>query len=400
MTDVKQTDPVFDSRAAATVAPTAPMPAATGYRICTRCVMDTTDPKIRFDDEGVCNYCRGYFERLKRRLFTGRRARSALDRALNHIKAEGRGKPYDCVIGVSGGVDSTMVAYHVKRLGLRPLAVHLDNGWNSELAVDNITRTLETLGIDLHTHVLNWPDFRDLQLSFLKASVFNCEIPTDHAITALLYRMASKLGVRYVVTGSNIATEGIHPAWGYHNQDYRHIHAIHRRFGTRSLRDYPKLRLWDWVRYTFVKGIKYWPILNYLDYDKEDSMRILTEEIGWRPYGAKHYESIYTRFFQGYYLPRKFGIDKRRGHLSTMVCSGMIGRDEALAELDTPTYDPRQQEEDRLYVIKKFGLNEAEFEAILNAPPRLHEDYPSNRKLYEKFGAVVKVAKRRATSFA
>ncbi|MBM4076522.1 MAG: N-acetyl sugar amidotransferase, partial [Planctomycetes bacterium] len=337
-------------------------------------------------------------KRARNELFVGREREIQLEKMVDTIKREGRGRDYDCIIGVSGGVDSTMVAYHMKQLGLRSLAVHLDNGWNSELAVCNIKQTLDTLGIDLITHVIDWEEFRDLQLSFLKASVPNCEIPTDHAINALMINTALKTGARFILTGSNLATEAIMPlAWGYHNQDLIHIRAIHRQFGTIPLKTFPTLSLPKFLWTVMVRGVKLVPILNYLNYKKTEAKELIQKELGWRDYGGKHFESIYTRFFQGYILPRKFGYDKRRAHLSTLVASGQMARDEALREMKNDVYGGNDLQQDLEFVIKKFGLTEAQFEEIMTAAPKRHTDYPSNYMIYEKLTSLKKIFKRIAT---
>lgn len=369
------------------------------HRICTRCIMDTSDAEISFDESGVCNHCKQYYERVAKERFTGKEGETRLKELVTKIRRHGRGKEYDCLIGVSGGVDSTTVAYHAKRLGLRPLAIHLDNGWNSELAVDNIKGTLDRLGIDLYTHVIDWEEFRDLQMSFLKASVPNSEIPTDHAILALLINTALKWGIKYVLQGGNVATEGILPfSWGYYNQDLKHLKAVHRRFGAKRLRTLPQLSLCRFVYAIMVRGVKYIPILNYLDYNKHEAKNLIQEQFGWRDYGGKHYESIYTRFFQGYILPVKFGYDKRRAHLSTLVCSGEITRQEALQEMSKPPYEAEQLEQDKEYVIKKFGLTTDEFEAIMQAPVRRHGDYPSHHFFFHQLQTLKRIFKRIATN--
>lgn len=369
------------------------------YRICNRCIMDTSDPEIRFDEGGVCNHCRNFDERVRRELRFGEEGQARLKALVQKIKEQGKNKDYDCIIGLSGGVDSTTVALMVKRLGLRPLAVHVDNGWNSELAVSNIEKIVTELDLDFYTKVLDWEQFRDLHLSFLKASVINSEVPTDHAIVATLYHTAAKEGIPYILSGSNLATEAIMPSsWGYDAIDWRHIKAIHRRFGSQNLDSYPHLTLFHWIYYTFVKGIKFIPILNYTDYDKEASKRLLAEELGWRDYGAKHYESVYTRFFQGYILPRKFNIDKRRAHLSTQVCAGSMRRDTALDEMTDDRYQAELLNEDKRFVIKKLGLQPADFDEIMSLPPRSFREYPSNHFLFTKFAFLVRLAKKRATA--
>jgi N-acetyl sugar amidotransferase len=274
-------------------------------------------------------------------------------------------------------VDITYVAYRVKQLGLRPLAVHLDNGWDSELAVKNIEETLKRLNIDLYTEVLDWEEFKDLQVSFLKASTPDSEIPTDHAIVALLANMAEKIGVRYIIIGNNVRTETHLPrAWSQGHFDWKYISGLQKRFGSRPLKTFPHFNFFTYYRRMLTQ--KRIEILNYLGYNKKDALRVLQDELGWRYYGGKHYESIYTRFYQGYILPNKFGFDKRRSHLSSLVCSGEISRQQALDELKVPTYAPSMQEEDREYVVKKLGLTEEEFTAIMQAPKKSYWDYPSD----------------------
>jgi len=350
-------------------------------QICTRCVMDTTDPDIRFDAQGVCHHCHNYDAMARN--WDARNAAADLEKIVERIGRAGKGKPYDCIIGVSGGVDSTFVAYKVKQLGLRPLAVHLDNGWDSELAVKNIETVLRKLGIDLFTHVIDWEEFRDLQLAFLKASTPDSEIPTDHAIVALMYQMARKTGVPYVVAGYNFRTEShLPPAWSQGHFDWRYIRDVHRRFGTVKLRTFPYRRFISVVLDRW--RIRQIDILNYMPYSKSDAMQFLQRELGWRYYGGKHYESIYTRFYQGYILPRKFGFDKRKTHLSSLVCSKEITREQALEELRKEPYDPELQAQDREYAIKKLGLSEAEFEAIMRAPRKRYQDY-ANTLAWMKF---------------
>lgn len=354
-------------------------PAKTPPRECVRCIMnERADPRISFDASGLCNHCNRYDALIGTRVIKGQAGRDALARIVDTIKADGRGKDYDCVIGVSGGVDSTYVAYIVKQLGLRPLAVHLDNGWNSELAVMNVENVLKRLGIDLVTHVIDWPEFRDLQLSFLKASVPDGEIPTDHGIYSLLWHQAVKHRVRYVISGLNFTTEAtIAPDWSYGHYDWRYIRSVHRRFGSKPLRTFPHISLLGLAWVNLVRRIRTISILNYVDYEKKEAMETIQRELGWRPYGGKHHESIYTRFYQGYVLPRKFGVDKRYGHLSDLINAGQLTREEALHEIAQPTYDPELQAQDLAYVTKKFGLSPDQFDAIMKAPPKSFRDYPN-----------------------
>jgi N-acetyl sugar amidotransferase len=351
------------------------------YRQCARCVMDTTDPEIQFDESGVCNHCRSYHARAAHELLPASEREGALAAIVEQIHRAGRGKDYDCVVGVSGGVDSTYTAYQASRLGLRPLAVHLDNGWNSEQAVRNIERALAKLRIDLYTHVLDWEEFRDLQVSFLRASTPDGEIPTDHAIAALLYRLAGRNGVRYIMDGRNFTTEGIlPPSWSQGHGDWKYIRSIQARFGTRRLRHFPHFGIGELAYYTLARRLKTVSVLNYVPYVKADVMRIIGQELGWEYYGGKHYESVYTRFFQGYVLPVKFGIDKRKAHLSTLICSGQITREQAIQDLGAPIYPAGLLEQDKRFVLKKLELSEAEFAEIMAREPRSFWDYPSYRR--------------------
>lgn len=354
---------------------------ARAYQACARCIMDTAaDPGIGFDAQGLCNHCRRYDELVGARRLQGEQGREALEALVGRIRAAGQGKEYDCIIGVSGGVDSTYVAWLVKQHGLRPLAVHFDNGWNSELATRNIERVLREIGIDLHTCVVDWEEFRDLQLAFLKASTPDGEIPTDHAIGALLWKEAAARGIRYIISGMNFATESISvPDWSYGHSDWRFIKDVHRRFGTMKLRTYPHFTLPYLFYANVVRGIRIVSILNYVDYDKEQAKALLRERLGWKDYGGKHHESIYTRFYQGYILPRKFGIDKRYGHLSDLINAGQVSRAQALEEIRRPPYAEELQREDLAYVSKKLRLSPPQFDEIMRAPAKSFRDY---RNLY------------------
>jgi len=348
------------------------------YQICTRCIMDTTDPNIIFDVQGVCNHCHKYDRLIKSVVWNKEESDNRLQALVNQIKMAGKGKDYDCVIGVSGGVDSTYVAHLTKQLGLRPLAIHMDNGWNSALAVTNIERTMKILGIDLYTEVLDWEEFRDLQLAFLKASTPDSEIPTDHAITAVLMQAAEKHKIKYILTGSNIQSEGIMPAaWSQGIRDWKYIKSVHQQFGTVPLTTFPHFTLLDFILAQTVKGQSWHNILNYVQYNKTEAMKVLQEELGWVYYGGKHYESVYTRFFQSYILPLKFNADKRKGHLSTLVCSKEITREVALQMLDEPICLPEMLHDDKQFVIKKLGLTERTFDEIMALPQKAISDYPA-----------------------
>lgn len=346
--------------------------------------MDTSDPEIAFNEQGYCNHCTRYFARVATEVARGPRSGPALESIVARIRSEGQGKDYDCIAGVSGGVDSTYVIYKLKELGLRPLAVHFDNGWNSELAVANIKNALDELKIDLNTYVVDWEEFKDLQMSFLKASVPNCEIPTDHAITATLVRNARAVGTPYVINGSNVLTEGILPiSWVYYSHDLHHIRAIHRRFGSQSLKTFPQISLLAFTMNILAGRYRMVNLLNYIEYDKAQAVETMKRELGWQYYGGKHYESIYTRWYQGYYLPKKFGFDKRRAHLSALVCAGQISREQGLSELQRDPYADNDLVADTDFVVKKFGISHAQLQQLIDAPNRKHTDYPNRNSFIE-----------------
>jgi N-acetyl sugar amidotransferase len=350
------------------------------YQICIRCIMDTSDPDIRFDDSGVCNHCHEYDRVMRDHVFTDEEGKKRLGEAVARIRQEGEGKRYDCIIGLSGGVDSSYVAWMVKSLRLRPLAVHLDNGWDTEVAVRNIENIVKILGIDLYTEVLDWEEFRSLQVAFLRASTPDSEIPTDHAIVASLYRAAIREGVRYIVSGGNFVTELMVPlSWSNGHSDWKYIRIINERFGDRSLRSYPHYTFFE-KRYVFprIRKIEVVSPLNWIEYDKFKVMEFMKRELGWVPYGGKHHESLYTRFYQGYILPRKFGADKRRPHLSCLINDKRITRDDALREMQRPAIDDDAIEHEKDFVVKKLGLSAEEFEKIMAAPPRKFSDFPSD----------------------
>lgn len=367
------------------------------YQQCKRCLMDTSDPGIVFDEQGRCNHCTHYFARIASEIPTAGEREARLVAVVDRIRAEGRGKDYDCIAGVSGGVDSTFVIYKLKELGLRPLAVHFDNGWNSELAVANIKNALDRLKIDLHTYVVDWEEFKDLQMSFLKASVPNCEIPTDHAITATLVKTACMMGTPYVINGSNIVTEGILPIpWVYYSHDLKHIKALHRRFGQVPLKTFPKISLPEFTLRILAGHYRMVNLLNYLDYDKAAAIETMKRDLGWQYYGGKHYESIYTRWYQGYYLPTKFGFDKRRAHLSALVCAGQITREQGLAEMQSDPYANNDLGTDTDFVVKKFGITHEQLDQLIKAPNRQHTDYPNANAFIEGSAALRNFIRERA----
>lgn len=362
------------------------------YRQCTVTVMDNiADDDIHFDENGICNYYHDYKRLEPNELFRGADGEARLNDYINRIKENGRGKPYDCLIGLSGGVDSTYVAWLVKSRGLRPLAVHLDNGWDSELAVMNIENTINKLGIDLYTLVVNWQEFKDIQLSYLKASVVDIEVVSDHAIFATMYKLAKEKGISYIISGVNFETEYIMPpSWLYKKMDFVNLKDIHSKFGTVRLKTYPTFDFKKYVYYSSVLKLYPFTILNYVEYNKKAIKEFIAKELNWRDYGGKHYESIFTKFYQAYILPEKFKIDKRKAHLSTLICSGQMTREEALCELEKPLYNPQELKGDKEYVLKKFGLSEKEFDGIMKLQVRKHTDFKTDTQLKDRYMNLLK----------
>lgn len=362
------------------------------YRRCVRCIMDTTDPEIQFDVDGVCSHCLEFDSKLRHLWLRGPEGETALRAKIEAIKQANAHRDYDCILGLSGGVDSSYLAIKTVEYGMRPLVVHVDAGWNSELAVQNIERLVTALKLDLHTIVIDWEEIRDLQIAFLRSGVANQDVPQDHAFFAGLYKFAIKHRVNWVLSGGNLASESILPrAWGYDAMDSRHLKAIHRKFGARPLRTFPIVSFWDlYLLFPFVYKMKVLRPLDYLPYNKVQAKALLMEKYGWRDYGAKHYESVWTKFFQGYYLPTRFGYDKRLAHLSSLIVAGQLTREKALAELEREHYSGEDLRRDRAFVIKKLGLSENEFDELLRAPITTHRDYASNEELMQRIKAIVR----------
>jgi len=336
--------------------------------------MHSEIPNIIFDDKGICNYCR-LLEKMNLSYPT-EKSHSKFDQIIADIKARGKRKKHDCVVGVSGGADSTYVLYLLKKHGLNPLAVHCDNGWNSELAVSNMKNMLNILNVDLFTYVIDWNEFKELQKAFFKASVPDIETLTDNANTKILYQIAAKKGIKYIIKGNNFRTEGIVPrGWTYFDKKY--FNHLRKHFSSVKIKTYPLLTLFDHFYYPKIKRIKIVKILNYVEYIKTDIISILEKELKWRNYGGKHYESIFTRFFQSYYLPEKFNIDKRLVHLSALICSGQISRKDALQEYSKSPYPKKLIIEDINYIQKKWSISNTEFDMIMNSDVKFFTDYPS-----------------------
>lgn len=368
------------------------MTLTTNYTICTRCVYDSNIEEITFNEKGLCSYCCKYDRLAAKHINIPREEKRAqLNTIVSKIKRLGRNRKYDCILGLSGGVDSSYLAWLAKDLGLRPLVVHFDNGWNTELAVSNITNIVDRLGFDLYTYVIDWEEFKDLQLSYFKASVLDLEVPTDQLIFAILYKLAKENNVKYILDGYNFRTEfGMPKDWSAEEKfDLTNLRNIHNKYGKIKLRKFPTISETDLYYYQHLYDIQTLSLINYVDYDWLNVKQLLKERFDYKPYQYKHYESIFTRFYQGYILPKKFNIDKRKAHLSTLIRSGFITRNAAVEELKLPTYPLVDQEEDKKYVAKKWDLTAAEFDEYMNQPNVSHDVFG-----YDRISSVSKIIVR------
>jgi len=365
-------------------------------QVCTRCVMDSSDPEITFDDQGVCNHCHKFDTETSKSWYPNDTGKEKLNQIFDVVREAGRGKEYDCIIGLSGGVDSSYLALVLKDHGLRPLVVHVDGGWNSELAVHNIEQIVKYCGYELFTHVVDWEEMRDLQLAYLRAGVANQDVPQDHIFFSTLYHFAVKNDIRYVISGGNLATESVFPsAWHHSAMDAINLHAIHKQFGTQPLNQYKTISFFEYyVYYPLIKRMKTVRPLNYMPYDKQAALQVLISTIGYKEYGRKHGESRFTKFFQNHYLPVKFGIDKRTMHLSSMILSGQMTRDEALGELAKPLYDQAELAEDMAYVAKKLGVTVAELERLVQEPGRDYSEYPNWDAAYKRLKSLQRAGEK------
>ena len=348
--------------------------------------MDTSDAAISFDDNGVCDHCLTYYTRIKPNWHTDERGRAELDKLAANIKKAGEGNDFDCIIGVSGGIDSSYLTYLAKNdMGLRPLVFHVDAGWNSQEAANNIEKLIEHLDLDLYTHVIDWEEMRDLQLAFFKSGVPHIDTPQDHAFFAMMYKFATEHDVKYILTGANYSTECIRNPieWMYYQSDSMQLRDIHGRFGTRPLVKFPTTSILRHKVYLpYIKGIRVVRPLNYVPYIKEEAIKLLTEEIGWQPYPQKHFESRFTRFYEGYWLPEKFGYDTRRVQYSSLILTGQMTREQALKKLEKPAYDPEMIKHDFEYVATKLGISVDELQSYREAPNKTYRDYKSQRTIY------------------
>jgi N-acetyl sugar amidotransferase len=342
------------------------------------------DPDITFDENGICNYYHEYLEAETQQVLKGEAGEKKYNDIIAQMKADGKEKKYDCILGVSGGVDSTYLAYLAKQAGLRVLCVHFDNGWNSELAVKNIQNIVEKCGFDLFTYVIDWEEFKDIQLAYFKANVIDIEAVTDIAIFSALDVICKEQGIKHIIDGRNVVTEVTLPkAWICKNSS--NLRDIHKRFGTKKLKAYP---LMSPIRRRLIarsKPFQSWPLLNYVVYDKKEAKEKIISALSWRDYGGKHYESVFTRFYQGYILPTKFKVDKRKAHLSNLIFSGQLTKSEALAELEQPIYPASIFEQDLQFVLKKLGYTEETFRNYIEGPAIPHNHYNLSISIFDEY---------------
>jgi len=358
------------------------------YRQCSISVMDNiADPDITFDEKGICNYYYEYLEAEKENVVKGELGLRKFQELISEIKSVGKNKKYDCITGVSGGVDSSYTVFLAKKWGLRPLLVHFDNGWNTETSVENIRKLVEYTGFDLYTLVVDWAEFSDLQRSYLKASVVDIEVPTDHAISGTLQKLAAKYNVKYILSGNNVSTEAILPqSWIFNKGDHINLLNIHKKFGTVPIKTYPLYGFKEEYFYGQFKGIHTIKPLNFLDFKYEEAKNEIINSFGWKDYGGKHYESYFTKFYQAFILPEKFKIDKRKAHLSNLIFSGQITKNQALQILDAPLYVNDQLKKNEIdFVLKKLGLSQIEFEELLKKPRIEHNEFGHKTSLFKRY---------------
>ncbi len=356
------------------------------YRICTKTVMDTTDPEISFDTDGVCNHYHEFQNQVLPNWQTGPEGHAKLDTAVARIKADGRGQDFDCIIGLSGGADSSYMLHKmVVDHGLRPLVFHVDAGWNSELAVHNINCMIDKLNLDLFTEVINWEEVKDFQLAMFKSGIPALDSPQDIAFIGVMFQYAAKHGIKHILNGGNISTECVsYPLQYFYYADLTMIRDILSRYGKIKLRTYPfTSSVYRKIIMPYLRGVKMFKPLNYMTYDKAAAMRELQSVYGWKPYAQKHFESRFTRFFEGYWLPTRFGYDVRRVQFSSMILTGQMSRDEALTKLEEPPYDPELIRQDFEYVATKLGISNDELRRFHEMPLKNYWDYKNNKKYFE-----------------
>jgi N-acetyl sugar amidotransferase len=360
------------------------------YKICTNCIMDTSDSQIIFDETGVCDHCIDFYTNVKPNWNTGEKGRNDLLSLAKRIKEDGKGKDFDCILGMSGGVDSSYLLHiAVKELGLRPLVFHVDGGWNSELAVNNIQVMIDSLGLDLYTEVINWEEMKDFQLAFFKSGVPHLDIPQDHAFIATLYNFANKYNIKYILNGGNISTECVRNPMEflYYGTDMAQIRDIRRKFSTIKMESYPFSPVLKHKFYLkYIKGVNVVKPLNYIPYVKEDALKMLADTYGWTPYPQKHFESRFTKFYEGYWLPERFGFDTRRVQYSSLILTGQLSREDALIKMKKFAYNPETIDEEFKYIATKLGITVEELRKYFTMPKKFYWDYKNQVSMF-KIGA-------------
>ena len=354
--------------------------------VCSNCVMDTTDSAIRFDENGICDHCVDFYKNVAPNWKTDIRGRDGLARLVRKIKHDGRNRDFDCILGLSGGLDSSyMLHLLVKEFGLRPLVFHVDGGWNSDIAVNNIQMLVEKLELDLYTEVINWDDMRDFQLAFFKSGTSILDLPQDHAFVATLYKFANAHRIGYIMNGGNISTECVRNPleWLYYGTDMWLINDIRKRFCTRPLKDYPFSSVFFHKFYLrYLRGVQVIKPLNYLPYSKELAINTLRNEYGWRAYPQKHFESRFTKFYEGYWLPTRFGYDTRKVQFSSLILTGQMTRDDALEKLKAPPYDLESIDDDLSYIARKLGISVEELRRYHTMPRKTYKDYRNQEAIF------------------
>jgi N-acetyl sugar amidotransferase len=364
------------------------------YQICTNCVMDTSDSRITFDEKGMCDHCQDFYANVKPNWHTDERGRAELEKVVAKIKEDGKKRDFDCILGMSGGVDSSYLLHlAVTQLGLRPLVFHVDGGWNSELAVNNIQVMIDKLGLDLFTEVINWEEMKDFQLAFFKSGLPHIDIPQDHAFVATLYKFAEKYNIKYILNGGNISTECVRNPMEflYYGTDMVQLKDIRKKFSTNKMETYPfshVLKHKFYLRY--IKGVQVVKPLNYMPYYKEDALKLLADTYGWKPYPQKHFESRFTKFYEGYWLPERFGFDTRRVQFSSLILTGQMSREVALEKMKVPAYNPATIEDEFNYIATKLGITSETLRGYFAMPKKFYWNYKNMESMFNMGAKVLK----------
>ena len=363
-------------------------------RICTRCVMDETDSSITFDNLGVCDHCRNFEKKIKPFWHTDNRGKEKIEKLGQKIKSKSQNKDFDCIIGISGGIDSSYLTYYVKKfLKLNPLVFHVDAGWNTQISVNNIQRLVEGLNLELYTEVINWEEMKDLQRAFFKSGVPHIDSPQDHAFFATMYKFANKYNIKHILTGGNFSTECIRNPleWMYYQSDSRQLKHIHSIFGEKKLRSFPTTNI-VWYKFwlPYIRGIKVYRPLNYIPYIKEEAKKVLIKELGWQPYKQKHFESRFTKFYESYWLPERFGYDVRKVQFSSLILTGQMTRKEALNELKNKSYDKNTIISEKEFIANKLDISLEELEDYMKMPKKTYKDYKNQEFIYNLGANILK----------